>query len=205
MAKNKSIYSGSKKISQIINVVQKVKTEDIERISKKSLDEAKNALLMTVSNKNFTQKHEYSLVNEIGLEKVSNSQYKIVAPISNDLEIKYEMYFAEYGAGVGSSSARSIRPRSGYVRTQSMGNATLKYGHSLKGYWYYPLLNKEWVEYKTDKLGRPRKKVHGRWGYTNTSTPANYMWTAREVARKEFRLLGEKIEQRIKTDIKRNW
>lgn len=195
--------NASKMLSRALKVIEKVKKEDLKEIAEKCVETAKDTLSLTITNPDFTQKHEFDLVNEIGYLKTAPNEYSIIAPLSNNPEIELEMYYAEYGAGIGTSKERSIRPKTNYVRT---GGTTKKGGETFKppsGYWFYPLIGKEWVEYKVDKLGRPRRKVHDRWGYTNTSEPANYMFEARETAKKEFKKLGEKVEQRIKTNIKR--
>lgn len=204
MAKKVVINNISKQLNNVKKVIEKVTKEDIKRIAEKGVQVAKDTLLLSVLDEDFTQKHEYSLVDEIGLKQNSSSRFTIVAPMSDDPEIVYEMYYAEYGAGIGADNRKqkSVIRKSGYVRTG--GNALAKFGVDLNGYWFYPLIGKEWVENKTDKKGRPRTKTHGRWGYTNTSEPANYMYEARKAVQKEFKALGDKVNQRIKTNIKRN-
>ena len=215
----------TKKIDGIITELKGINKE-VAKISRYGRQVAKTTLMLGSTNANtadleFMQKHGQSLAFEIGLVQTSPNTYEIVAPMSGKEDIAYEMYFAEYGAGLGSKMAtknvartydssktpplQDLRPKSGYVRSPTLGNATLKYGYSLGDWWYYRTFNMEHTEDKIDKLGRPRKKVHSRWRFTNTSEPINYMYNAREEMRKELHKLTVKLKTKIRTKIKRNW
>lgn len=167
----------TKKIDKIIEDLKGINKE-VAQIARSGLDVAKLNLAKGVQYTNFTQKHGEQLVNEIGLVEISPNNYQIVAPISGNQEIVYEMYFAEYGAGIGRKNSldKSLKAKSGYVP---------KYVHK-DGYWLYKDLNGE---------------VHR----VNTSTPINFMFIARSVMRREMKDLSKKLKTKIRTRIKRNW
>lgn len=159
------------KSDKIQEFVDKVPRE----IANEGLDIAKQKLTVAISNPFFTQKHEYALVDEIGLRQSTprrktnikqGNAYTLYAPVSGDRDIAYEMYFAEYGAGIGAASAK-FKPTTfaklHYIPTKVLAN----------GYWYYRLIN---PIIKKDKSGRNRQK---NYNYVNTSIPVNYMWAAR--------------------------
>lgn len=173
IVKGKNIANSIKQIIQDLEGIDK----ELAEISKKGLETAQRTLIIESQNPNFTQKHGQLLANEIGLIENDINQYEIYAPVSGDPDIAYEMYYAEYGAGVGSSNAldKSSRMGSGYIpHTRA------------DGYWVYPLIDGTWSS------------------LVNTSEPANYMYQARQTIRQEMKKLKIKLQTKIRTRIKRN-
>ena len=166
----------SKKIQSIIDELDGLDKE-IAQVAQKGLETAKQTLSEKVTDNKFTQKYGILLVNEIGLIETAKNQYQIVAPMSNDPELAYQMYFAEYGAGIGAyeDSERFLRPTSGYVATRV----------NKDGYWWYYDL--------TVKVKR-----------TNTSIAVGYMKSARKLMTKEMKNLSKRLKTKIHTRIKRN-
>ena len=169
----------TKTINEIIKTVKGLDKE-VAEIAKKGLETAKSTLSYVAPIPNFTQKHRRLLVEEIGLIQTAPNEYKIVAPLSGNTEIAYEMYYAEYGAGIGAMNNldKSSRPISAYTpHYQTMDE---------EGYWKY---------YELD----------GTVSKVNTSEPANYMYMARKRIRKEMNNTTVKMRTKIRTVIKRNY
>lgn len=135
-------------------------------------------------NMDFTQKHGgVRLANEIELiENKQGSSYTLVAGQNATEEIKYELYFAEYGAGLGATSS--------FVGSGYQGISDNRYslggdGHFHKDtsgeYWWYPNENYE-----------------GTGNYTNTSTPIHYMEEARVWAKKQFATTSKELKTAIR-------
>lgn len=166
----------SKNIDGIIKELKGLDKE-IAEIARKGLGVAQLNLSKAMGYSQFTQKHGEQLVNEIGLMQVAPKEYKIYAPVSGDREIAYEMYYAEYGAGIGANFAldKQNRPISGYIP---------KYTRKEGGYWgYYDL--------------------EGNLHIVNTSMPVNYMYNARSVMKRAMKKLSTKLQTKIRTAIKR--
>lgn len=180
MAKSK-LKKQYKYIANKIKTTQKAVAafgDKAKTIANDGLQHAKLILALAIESPTFTQKHGEQLVNEIGLSEFSSNGYKIYAPITqgdmsnpDSMEranaIKYEMYFAEYGAGLGASQAKSSAKGAvalNYVRTQTPRK---------DGSWTYPLIT---PELKVNDEGEIREYDYA---ITNTSEAVNYMYSAR--------------------------
>lgn len=195
MAKSK-VKKQAKKIQNRITLTQR----QLERLQAKAKDiaeegkaAAQTKLTMAIGEPEFTQKHGSSLVEEIGVKKAGKSAYVVYAPITGDNEIKHEMYFAEYGAGVGADTAEH-HPTKLTKLDYTTTNAT-SFG------WNYPVLT---PYIRIDKLGRKRKK---HYKFTNTSKAVGYMWTARQTmkikVKEALTACEKKAGFKFKTSIKR--
>ena len=169
-----------------------------DRLFKK--EKAQEKLIKALDDNDFTQKAGGRLVDEIGVVKVSNREYQIVAPISGNVTVFYtyiykgqtkskrgktmesyynlplQMYYAEYGAGIGiENTERAFRPSSGY---------TAKYVRK-DGKWSY-----------TDLKGNHK--------VVDTSKPVGYMASARKQMKEDLKKVKKRISANIRTTIKRN-
>lgn len=161
-----------KKSNRIINKALNKLQASSEMIANEGLQMAQATLVAAASSHDFTQKHGEMLMNEIGIQKISKNGYKVYAPVSGDNEIiKYEMYFAEYGAGLGASEAKSTP--TGVAAYNYIPQFVIQEGEHA-GYWFYPLLEPRPYVNKEGEL-----KISSK-GFTNTSVAANYMWAARQ-------------------------
>lgn len=168
-----------RKIDNILDKLDKLPKE-VEKVAEKALETAKNTLEKGASvgvKGGFTQKYGKLLADEIGLVAKGEYGYQIVAPMSGNPEIAYQMYFAEYGAGVDASPERS----KGFILSSGY---TAKYVHK-DGYWTY-------------------KDLAGDIQKVNTSIPIGYMASARKEIKKGFKNLSVEIKNTIHTRIKRN-
>lgn len=99
MARTKNIVSGTKKTLDALNkITNNVRSElnlALLDISNSAASVAKDKLYTT----DHTQKYGDSLAMEIG-NSVKGGKATIYAPITNTLEMRNQMYYAEYGAGV---------------------------------------------------------------------------------------------------------
>lgn len=188
MAKSK-VKKQAKKIQKRIAFTQKqlarleAKAKDIAEEGKAA---AQTKLAMAIGDAGFTQKHGSSLVDEIGVKKAGKSAYAVYAPITGDNEIKYEMYFAEYGAGVGADTAEH-KPTNLVKLDYKTTNAT---AHG----WNYPV--EPYI--RIDKLGRKRVK---RYKFTNTSKAVGYMWTARQTMKIKLKDALKKFEKKARVKL----
>lgn len=157
----------AKKIGTTINAIDRLQ-KSTKSIAEQGLLTAKTTLASAVDLEDFTQKHGEFLVDEIGISKFSASGYKVYAPITQgDNEIAYEMYFAEYGAGLGASVAKNTpKGATEFIYIPTKVNE--------EGYWFYPLIAPQEVVKKNGEIDVVTAK------YTNTSVAVNYMWAARQ-------------------------
>lgn len=179
-----------KRINATISGIDRLQ-KSTASIAQAGCNKAKEVLAAAIYSPDFTQKHEQLLVNEIGVSEFSATGYKVYAPITQgDNNLAYEMYFAEYGAGLGASMAKST-PK---------GVTELVYIPTTEhydGYWFYPFFPKDVPKEIIKKNGEPALSTHG---FTNTSIAVNYMWSARQEMK---RLLNQEIENcQKKTKIK---
>ena len=171
-------------IAKKLNTTQKAIQEladSTNEIANAGLQYAKMKLALAVNDPDFTQKYGYSLVDEIAIEQKSIFNYTIYAPKSGDNDIKYNMYFAEYGAGLGASQAE--RSATGVVELDYVPTRIIKEGE-FAGYWFYNLLEPEPYVNKEGEVAITMT------GFTNTSKAVNYMWSAR-------RLMGNLLKEQI--------
>lgn len=197
-SRNNSFKNLSRKLEDIQKEIQKTE-EDIKKIAQDGKEKAQETLAEAIGDDNFTQKAGGLLVDEIGVVKVSNREYQIVAPMSGNVTVFYnytykghitskrgqtmqsyynlplQMYFAEYGAGIGSSPQRAIRATSGY---------TAKYVRK-DGKWSYADL----------------KGIHQ---VVKTSKAVGYMSSARKQMKEDLKEVKKRISANIRTRIKRN-
>ena len=177
------------------NIQKQIKDfgQKVEEIANESAQVARNIIIVegkapTSDDSDFTQKHGEALANYIESCSVSPSSFKweIVAGADADEEIRYELFYANYGAGIMASSiSRSVS--SGYVPHATQKN----------GFWYYKLDDGA-VYYRTGGANAGKTAKSGR---TNRSVPLLYMQQARNYAKSE---LGRKANL-LKTSIRRNW
>ena len=171
-------------IAKKLNTTQKAIQELADSTNESAnagLQYAKMKLALAVNDPDFTQKYGYSLVDEIAIEQKSIFNYTIYAPKSGDNDIKYNMYFAEYGAGLGASQAE--RSAKGVVELDYVPTRVIQDGE-YQGYWFYNLLQPEPY---VNKEGEVEMTTIG---FTNTSGAVNFMWSAR-------RLMGIMLQRQI--------
>lgn len=154
-------------------------SKQIETIALFSVFVAQNTLKdVATTDHHFTQKHGAELITYINLKQEKENVYKVVAGENADNEIRYELFYAEYGAGIDATA-----PPFGDYPYLSKGAAN-KYG-----FWYYPLVE---------------PTITGKkYASTKRSTPAKYMQTARNFARQQLKALKPNIVKSIKTSIKK--
>lgn len=182
------------RLKQLPEVIQKGALAQIEKVALESAQVAQELIIESASDLDggvagagaFTQKHGEELANWINVEKDGN-RFRIVAGADAPEEIKYELYFAEYGAGIATDY--SLGSSSNYIPKP---NHTIHNGGEWDGYWTYSLPNGE-------ALGNDGE-MHD-YGFTNQSIPLHYMGAARQYARDE---LGKRAKD-IKTAIRRVW
>lgn len=170
----------AKKLNTTQKAIQELADSTLE-IAEKGLEHAKMKLALAVNYPDFTQKYGFSLVDEIAIEQKSIFNYTIYAPKSGDNDIKYNMYFAEYGAGLGASQAE--RSAKGVVELNYVPTRVIQDGE-YQGYWFYNLLQPEPYVNKEGEVAITMT------GFTNTSKAVNFMWSAR-------RLMGIMLKRQI--------
>lgn len=200
MAKSKikaQARKARKKVELTIKAIEFLSNQ-VQPIAEKGKERAQLKLAVALTDPTFTQKHESELVSEIGVKRVQSGKevgYQVYAPVSGDNEIKYEMYFAEYGAGLGAQEAEH---KPGAVKLNYTPTKV-----SSSGYWTYRLVH---PVIRVDTLGRRRKR---NYRVTNTSKAVNYMWSARKLMSAELKLAVANCESKMgfkfktKTSIKR--
>lgn len=170
----------AKKLNTTQKAIQELADSTLE-IAEKGLEHAKMKLALAVNDPDFTQKYGFSLVDEIAIEQKSVFNYIVYAPKSGDNDIKYNMYFAEYGAGLGASQAE--RSAKGVVELNYVPTRVIQDGE-YQGYWFYNLLQPEPYVNKEGEVAITMT------GFTNTSGAVNFMWSAR-------RLMGIMLQRQI--------
>lgn len=156
----------NKKLEEINKQVKEI-AQDSETI-------AQTTIILGSLDPNFTQKHGMELANYITTEKTSNG-YQVTAGANAPPEILYELYYAEYGAGV--DKIESFMPSAYTPHNLSR----LPFDES---YWIYPTLT-------------------GNYAITDTSIPLEYMKTARNYAKAMLTNLKSNTKKKITTSIKR--
>lgn len=182
-----------RRLRELPKVIQKGTLKAIEKAALEGAKAAQNLIIDASSEMDggvagagaFTQKHGEELANYINVYKDGN-RFRIVAGEGAPEEIKYELYFAEYGAGISTDYKRG--GDSGYVPKP---NHTIHNGGEWDGYWTYSLPDGE-------ALGNDGE-MHD-YGFTNQSIPLHYMDTARQAAKD---VLERTLRGDIKTDIRR--
>ena len=167
-------------VANAINNIHK-KIKDIADIS---CSIAQSTIIVGSQNPKFTQKHGAELANYIQVQQDNVGNCKIIAGENADDEIRYELFYAEYGAGKDAEEAPFYNP---YI---PLGRA------NDKGYWYYRLLQQE-------TYIKNNKTHYRNYKSTNTSIPLHYMKTAREFAKISMQDLKTAAKKTIKTSIKR--
>lgn len=164
-------------------------TKQVKEIAYESEIIAQQTIIIGSSLPNFTQKHEMELANYITTEKTNNG-YRIVAGEGAPPEILYELYYAEYGAGVDKIESPIYNIHIPHGRTRYFPNKP--------DYWVYPLLS-------SNITITPVRQNQGfsNYGVTNTSIPLEYMKTARNYARERLTNLKINTKKKITTSIKR--
>ena len=178
----------SKKLNNIVKIIDgvEVRVKDIaERAKNIAIDTLSNA---EYDNMDFTQKHGgVALANEIQLIENKEGSYTIVAGATAPPEIKYEFYFAEYGAGI---DATHSLVGSGY---QEVGGNRYTLGEDAR---FHKDVNGEYWWYPSENIG---DKVGRKFGqFTNTSTPIHYMEEARRWAKEQFGTTAKEIRTAIR-------
>lgn len=116
-------------LNQTVNIAKKTLEEVLKEIAQATLVKAQERIIFGAFNEDFTQKHYASLANYITLKEETHrngsKSYAIVAGEDAPQEIKYELYYAEYGAGL--TAEKSAKPSS-YVEKGKI-NST--------GFWFY--------------------------------------------------------------------
>lgn len=160
-----------KNISQGIN-------QAVEEVAVKGQERAKQSLLST----DHTQKFGDTLVNEIGLSLEGNKG-KIYTPINDTDEMRAQMAYAEFGAGVTTVPSNEYfnAPPQNFSGKNKLGSA--------------------WGYYTTEHDKNPnvktvvRKGEEKTLGVTDRSTPARFMYQASTLIRQELpKLLKMKIK-----------
>lgn len=169
--------STQRAISKLNNVIKAIKDEvpkKTEEIANLGLQTAQTTLGLATLDKNmFTQKHRAQLVSQITMNNgEKENSYVISAGANATPEIKYELYYAEYGAGLG---ALPDAPPSPYIPKGKV----IKSGE-FQGYWFYKKL------YPDEK------------GFTNTSMAVEYMRGSKLLAREELKKANIELSKKIK-------
>ena len=173
-----------KQVNQEVEKAIKEIQENIKNIANVSSTIAQSTIIVGSQDKKFTQKHGAELANYIEVKQDNVGNCKIVAGENASDEIRYELLYAEYGAGRNAEEPPFFNP---YIPIGAIN----KYG-----YWYYRLL-------RTESYIK-NNKIHFRnYKSTNTSIPLHYMKTAREVAKLAMQDLKTTAKHKIKTSIKR--
>ena len=172
--------------NKLINKKTEQIYKELEAIGKESEMVAQNVLAFGASMPDFTQKHQQELANYIALQPTAiKGEYRLVAGETANDEIRYELYYAEYGAGKDKQESPIYNP---YVPT----------GNTRRGeYWWYPLLESRAYIKRNGEIAITKA------GYTNTSVPLFYMENAKEYAKLRVQNLKIKTKKLIKTTIKR--
>lgn len=182
MPKSSVQRKGKGNVEKQFKAITETIRKEVAKIAKEATEVAKNSLIYASSDENFTQKHGAELAKYIkartstARDKMSVT-YKITAGENADDDIKAELYFAEYGAGLDAVSAGAVSLN--YV----------EHGfHFEKGgtdHWFYPTLDKR----QTIRNGKP---VTVKGDATDTSIAVRYMKAARDYARQEIKQLKKK-------------
>ena len=134
----------------------------VQEVSEKALEEAQKKLLKTKT----TQKWGDTLVNQIGLQK-RKGVAKIYAPIDDTPEMRNQMYYAEYGAGVVGGDIWWYRT------TPHDNNPTKHHPHRVK--------------VRKDGTVVVKERENRLVAFTDYSKPAHYMAAARRYINKHAR------------------
>lgn len=168
---------------EVENAINKIK-KDIKALADISSFIAQSTIIVGSKDKKFTQKHGAELANYIEVKQDNAGNCKIVAGENASDEIRYELYYAEYGAGKNAEESSIYNPYT------PMG-AINKYG-----YWYYRLL-------QTESYIKNNKIHYRNYKSTNTSIPLHYMKTAKDFTKEQFKNLKLTAKRTLKTSIKR--
>ena len=113
----------SKSFEEIQKEIDNLK-KSVKDVAEYGLFEAKTALQNGKNNDNVYQRNKEFLSGYINLVQKNQTEYEIVASSDNQ-EIQYNLFYAEYGAGI--SSVFTVGMQSGYIPQY-----TNQYG-----YWFY--------------------------------------------------------------------
>lgn len=112
-----------------VNIAKRTLEEVLKEIAQTTLVKAQERIIFGSFNEDFTQKHYASLASYITLKeethKNGSKSYAIVAGENAPQEIKFELYYAEYGAGL--TAEKSAIPSS-YVEKGKINS---------NGFWFY--------------------------------------------------------------------
>ena len=137
-------------------------TKAVQEVSAKALEKAKEKLSATKT----TQKWGKTLADQIGLQK-RKGVAKIYAPIDDTLEMRNQMYYAEYGAGVVGGDIWWYRT------TPHDDNPTKHHPHRVKT--------------RKDGTVVVKERTNRLVAFTDYSKPAHYMAAARRYINKHAR------------------
>lgn len=192
MKKSRVTNRATKKLNRVQKEIEEF-GKRFERVAEESAQKAREIILTEgkapISNDDdFTQKHGTELAEYITVNRLGKYTFKweIVAGAYADDEIKYELYYANYGAGI-LSAPLSRTKYSGYIPHATQKN----------GFWYYNLLPGQTV-IKTQGVHAGEPTNVGR---TNRSKPLLFMTEARKYAKEQ---LGHNVKD-LKTSIIRIW
>lgn len=194
--KANNFFKRTKEISQALkDISERIKKtdNDIKEIAEKGKQKAQETLETALSDNDFTQKAGNRLVKEIGTIQISKNEYRVVAPISGNVDIPYtvehrhqieqhsynlplQMYFAEYGAGLA-------------LKENKVAYTRLSSGYTPKN------------RYKT---GWAYEDLQGKYHFVNTSKAVGYMKSARQEMRQELKNLSKDLKAQFRTRIMRN-
>lgn len=91
-------------INSAINGAEKFVDEELNKIAEEALNVAQQTIIIGASSPDFTQAHGNELAEYIVLKKAEKRKggfsYTLVAGEDAPPKIQYELYYAEYGAGV---------------------------------------------------------------------------------------------------------
>lgn len=185
---NNGLKNLNKQLQEAVKVVNgiPIKLEQIATIAK---DIAQDTLANADTDINFTQKH-FGVVLAQEIKLTSNSKgtrFTITAGDNATQEIRYELYYAEYGAGLDATHSLTS---SGYQEVGDNRYIKLDNGHYKKDaqgdYWWYP----------DAYIGKHKGRKFGR--FTNTSTPIRYMYNARSWAKKKVHTTAKELRTSIR-------
>lgn len=195
----------TKKLKKVVKIFEEEVPNRVEEIAESSKALAQGILASADALPDFTQTMGgEKLAEQITLKKNTEkgkSVFTITAGQYADDDTRWQLYFAEYGAGIDKINSF---PPSNYVwrsdlyfREVDEEMVRITEGIQEGDYWKYPL-----GRTVLGKFSRGRQ-YYRTWDYANTSVPIEYMKKAKSFAREQLRKEKLNIMAKIKSTIKR--
>jgi hypothetical protein len=170
------------KLSKLRVAIPLALTDTLREVSTIGQTKAKETLKST----NHTQKYGDELVNQIGVTYNSKTA-KVYTPITKTSEMRAQMQYAEFGAGIGSKKN---------TESEKYFNAPPQSAKAMDGKkWYYYTTPSD----KNPNPATPSRYTKGKFvKSTNTSEPARFMYNARRTMKARAKdILVKNIKSRI--------